>query len=741
MMGRTMIKKSICRAALFSYFINPLFYCSAVFTIAFVSFRFFLVSKFFVAGLGSSDLRNFFSAIPFASIVTVPLLVFRLRDFVKSDSMPFSPFSKYASLGFSAFCVFLLPVALLFSIPLSVGAFGIVEGGQIATGFAGICLFACASCSLAVFVFSAVQSQSVALIVSFALLFGTNFIDVVPLYLDVGRVLSFLCRKFGFSFAFDSFSKGILDSRSIMFYALSSCLWITLASFFENRRLGKKTSSLTKVLVALILIFVSIGSEKCFFRIDFTKSKLYSVSSTTKNLVAKIDEPLRITYFSSRELLDVYPQADDVLEFLKDISLSSSSISLTVKRISSRDDSQKIAEYGIRGQQVKSDKGTKTEYITVYSAILIQYLDKNSLIPFAASIENLEYDLCQRIRTLVFESGQRVYVVLGNNLSQETRYEFVEPWLTVRGFSVSVLDDLTLIPALDDCSPRDEIVVLGSKSLSAEQCAAIERAVMRGVPAVIATSPYSVDIENDWSISKNPGDNLIPALNSWGFAFAPSLVQDISCVPIVLESADGASEYQTMNYPLWVSALPQDGLSFGGTFFWASPIALYGSSRATISSSAYAWQQDESDSPAFPFVISPFTVQKSAKEAGKENGQFALCATTDSVSGFYQTGKTSARVTVVSGELFVDSVMTGYISSERAGDFRNFDFLVSELLRLSGNSDIALLMEKNGSSKQLFKITDEREFKSARFYVLFIHFALLPALLIGLFVFVQVKRK
>ena len=119
-----MIRKSICKAALFYYMIHPLFYFSAILTVIFVSFRFFLASKFFVIGAGTSDLRYFFSAIPYISIFTIPLLVFRLKNFIKDDSLPVSAASKFLSVSLAAFCAFIIPVILLFSVPVFVSFFG-----------------------------------------------------------------------------------------------------------------------------------------------------------------------------------------------------------------------------------------------------------------------------------------------------------------------------------------------------------------------------------------------------------------------------------------------------------------------------------------------------------------------------------------------------------------------------------------------------------------------------------------
>ncbi|MBR0100727.1 MAG: hypothetical protein IJP90_13600, partial [Treponema sp.] len=123
------------KSALFSYLIDPLFYVSSLLTILFCAFRFFFGSKFFVAGLGSTDLRPFFNSVPLISILTIPLLSLRLRPLLLDDSIPVKPFQRFFSLATASFTAFSLPLLLLISIPLSVSRFGSVEPGQCLAGF------------------------------------------------------------------------------------------------------------------------------------------------------------------------------------------------------------------------------------------------------------------------------------------------------------------------------------------------------------------------------------------------------------------------------------------------------------------------------------------------------------------------------------------------------------------------------------------------------------------------------
>ena len=94
--------KPLYKSALFSYLIDPLFYASSLLTILFCAFRFFFGSKFFVAGIGSTDLRPFFNSVPYISILVIPLLTLRLRPLILDDSIPLKPSSRFLSLNLAS---------------------------------------------------------------------------------------------------------------------------------------------------------------------------------------------------------------------------------------------------------------------------------------------------------------------------------------------------------------------------------------------------------------------------------------------------------------------------------------------------------------------------------------------------------------------------------------------------------------------------------------------------------------
>lgn len=722
-MGRI---KALYKYALFSYLIDPLFYVSSIIMILFCSFRFFFGARFFVAGIGSSDLRPFFNSVPYISILTAPLLALKLRPLVLDDSVPLGPLGRFLSLSSAGLTAFAFPVTLMLFLPLAVSRFGTVDMGQCAAGFAALFLYGFSSLALSLFLFARLASTALPLILSSLTLAAVNFIHLLPLYLRTGTILSLICRKVSFAWHFDSFSKGILDSRNILYYALVSLALILLSAGAEYRRLGKKIPAHRTILIVLIFALLSLSAQNLYLRIDISRGKRFTVSKTSRTLLAQLDGALRITYFRSTELKNLYPQTEDVADYLRDFCDAGREASLTLERA----DEEKLKALGIQGRQIRHSNGTRTEYVTVYSAVLLQYLDKSSIIPFVLSTRTLEYDLAQRLQNLVTQKDRKVYLLCGNGRELSESYFYVAPWLSSRGFSVESLSAPNVSEALRSLGGGDEIAVFGTSNLSHEQADLLAGAIERGAKAFIATSPYLTSIEDEWKITRPENDHVIPYLNSKGFAFEKALVEDISCYPLTMESGSGPeAEYATVNYPLWTELQSQRGAAQGATVFWASPLALYDGAEALLYTTSMAWLQKEAEGDdGSLFLTNPFLIPKSARESGAENGQFVV-------------GAKKGNISLVSDQFFLSSLMTGFISGEAGGDFRNYDYLAKELLSLRGDDELSSLMEKASPVNSLHKITLEEDFISERNRTIALMFAALPLFVAGVFTGTQIRRK
>lgn len=719
---------ALYRVALFAYLIDPLFYLASLVTVLFCAVRFFFMGRFFLMGTGSTDLRLFFTGVPYVSIVVVPLLVLRLRFLLGDDSLPVSPTARCSALTAAAFSAFAVPLVLLAAIPLCVSQFGSVDGGQVAAGFLGILLYAFAACALAVLCFARFfPSAAVSLVAGALALTAVNVLHFVPLYVSVGNAVASFCQAVGFAWHLDAAGKGIVDSRDMAFFLLVSFSAIMLAARAEFRRTGRTVSALTSLLLVLAVGFSAVAFSRLTVRADLTAARRFSLSAATRTLVRELAYPLRITYYRSPELKRLYPQVADVAEYLTTYCAQSPLLTLRFEK----PDGGKLSALGIQGQQIRTDTGTKTEFVTVYSAVLLQYRDQQTLIPFALTADTLEYDLTRRVQDLVTGRQKKVLLAAGNGRTIPADYGYVEPWLNALGFMTEVIEPGQIAEKTQSADPGTALVVFGSSALTRQESAAIERAVFGGMPALIATSPYAVALDDDWSVTKNRADTLVPVLNSWGFAFAPALANDIANVPLMLQSADADALQYTINYPLWLSLLPQEHTKRGLTLFWASPLVLYENAQPLLVTTPHAWPQTESTDPARPFLTNAFTVPKSAREAGAESTQLTVGAYCDgAVAGYYETGSAHARVAVIADQYCVHSGMTAFTANEQGADFRNYDFLALTLLRLRGDDALAALLDKAGANTTLWKIADPEAFVAARNRTVFVLFVLLP-LLIG----------
>ena len=283
---------------------------------------------------------------------------------------------------------------------------------------------------------------------------------------------------------------------------------------------------------------------------------------------------------------------------------------------------------------------------------------------------------------------------------------------------------------LKNLTADDTLILLGTKEISAQDSFLIQNSVEKGTKLFVATSPFHITIEDEWKISKIQNDLMVSYLNGKGFAFDNSLVEDISCYPLTMESGEGSNaEYVTVNYPLWVVLQNQKEAMQGLTVFWASPIVPYGDVEPLLFTTNLAWVQRPAQSASDDlFLTNPFTIPKSASASDSQPLQFIVAARDKNIS-------------LISDQFFVSSLMTGFISGESTGDFRNYDYLTKELLILRGENELAKLMQKSAPNKNLHKIVDEARFLSAKTVVLVINCLFLPLCILLIFIIIQVRRK
>jgi len=329
----------------------------------------------------------------------------------------------------------------------------------------------------------------------------------------------------------------------------------------------------------------------------------------------------------------------------------------------------------------------------------------------------------------------KVYLLCGNGMNFDSDYSYVIPWLDSQGFSCSILSPEHLPADLSDTGIP--LVVFGSSKLSDIEGSDIENFLLHGGKAFFAVSPFRIDISGNWGVSETVHDSVIRILSANGIEFGKQLVADSSCARITLYN-DKTS--QQLDYPLWITVLPQKLIPQGMTLHWAAPITFYNENvMPLILTSTRAWLLEKNASkPDSHFETNPllFTTE------GRQNmGNYVLgCVRNGPLEGIYNkiTGP-ATKIIVVSDQYFVNSLILGY--TQGPSDYQNLEALTTFILDLSGETELASLQNLGSTNFTLYKIRDQQKFKIIQRKVLVLQFLIIPIFyLLSGFFFILIRK-
>lgn len=750
MINTKYIKKQIsfplCHAA---------FYIAAIILSVSVSFNFFIRQQFF-AGNGTTDLTLFFSFIPYVSIIIIPALCFKTSEYNYENFVCASKIEKITGYFLSVFVEYFLMILFLIPACLTVNFFGTIDYGQMFAGFFCLLLYGAATISVCILINQIVNTNVIAFIVSSLILVIFNSAHLFTVYANLIEFIRNISKSISFAWHFDAASKGIVDSRDVTYFIGILFLFLYIDFLVLEKKAGKKWNkkdlSRNTAVFFIAVLFIANGS-RWYFRWDLSKNKTFSVSAYSKQLIKKVDEPIKITYYRSKSLSRLYPQVRDVSDFLKIYVSQSKKLNLVIKDPDNDENLKSLLEeYGVTSRQLRNVKNNSTEFVNVYSAITMEYNGNTECIPFIMSADSLEYDLDGRLKHLVTGKNKIVNIVVGNGLSIFDDYGFLIPWLNSQGIICNPLfiEDPNFANELYRC--EGPLLVIGDSEIKIDAAIAIEDYILsKKGNAILNISPFSVDIENDWSMTRNKNTNLVEMVENWGITFEESILGDISCSRITMMSEDENQQdflYQTntntqmINYPLWINIPSQENSKQGMTLFWPVKMSIAENVNPYIVTSPYSFDFEiDRNSPQKLIETNPFILQTVNIFDREKSQNVAVAEITGKLNGFFNmAGCDFTRVLVIPDPYFLNTLMTGYNGGEY-GDYRNFDFTANLLLRLNDEAELADLQDKINRNSTLYKISDVYTFVRLQMLTMFITMIFVPGLIIMLGVGVWLIRK
>jgi ABC-2 type transport system permease protein len=426
---------SIARKELDSFFGSPM---ALIFLGAFLAvtlFTFFWVEPFFARGL--ADVRPLFNWMPLLLIFLVAALTMRQWSEEQRAgtlemlmTLPVKPWQVVIGKFLATMGLVTLALLLTLPLPLTVEWLGPLDWGPVIGGYLAALLMAAAYAAIGLFVSSRTDNQIVALI-STGLLGGLIYLVGTNGVTDfVGNPWSSILRAIGTGSRFESIQRGVIDLRDLVYYLSIAAFFLALNTLsIESKRWshGARTrglrfnSQLAASLLGVNLLLLNTWLYPLQgLRVDLTEQQEYTLSQTTKDLLANLQEPLLIRgYISERSHPLLNPLRPSVDDLLREYEVAGDG-KVTAEVVDPASDPEIEAEaaqnYNIQPVPFQVADRYQNAIINSYFDILVRYGDQNVVLSFRDLIEvepqrdgtinvrlrNLEYDLTSAIKKTVY---------------------------------------------------------------------------------------------------------------------------------------------------------------------------------------------------------------------------------------------------------------------------------------------------------------------------------------------------
>ena len=264
------------------------------------------------------------SAIIFLFLLAIPILSMRIlaeeRKQRTDQLILTAPISvgkivlgKYLAMA----SVFMIPVLIMCVFPLYLQYFGTVPMGEAYTAILAFALYGLTCIAVGLFVSSITESQVIAAVLSFGILFVTYMISgIQDLISSTGNLLTQFLGVFDFQIRFSAMINGIFDITSVVYFVSVICLLLFLTTqSIQKRRYSVSVrnlsmgaySSITIVIVVGLTVVVNMIVGKLpakYTNIDVTSNQLYTITEQTEEILEKLTEDVTIYVISAEDRAD-----------------------------------------------------------------------------------------------------------------------------------------------------------------------------------------------------------------------------------------------------------------------------------------------------------------------------------------------------------------------------------------------------------------------------------------------------
>ncbi|MDR2795635.1 MAG: GldG family protein [Spirochaetaceae bacterium] len=505
-----------------------------------------------------------------------------------------------------------------------------------------------------------------------------------------------------------------------------------------------ETVIVTALSTAAIVLALLLGS-RLWFRLDLTAAKLYTISPASRHLADSLQSQIKISYFLSGKLRQLYPQPGEIIDLVREyVTYSNGKIRFTVRDPAKDGLEEDLQRLGIYPRQMQSVERNEATVSNVFSGILIEYMEKTDIIPFVFSLETLEYDLTSRIRALVSGKVREAGIILADSAKTfDKNYRNLTGMLQMSGYKIREITAGDEIP-----EGLSEVILIGGvDTLDETALSKIDGYIQGGgkVFFIIENFMFST-ATGSMDVIPLSDRGLLAMLRSYGVDVQTALVLDKSCLTITYQSAGqgGMPAIRLIRYPFWISVTREGGnpdhpvtSSFAGLdLFWANPLTLSTvdglEAAPLLSSTPDAWLMTRN------FAVEPGQAFLFTQEETETSGKKVLAA---ALSGrfppYFGYGDSydgaESRIVVIGNSEFLNDE---YLNSDR-----NLTFFLLAADWLANDDDIISIRSRATGTNRLDRILEPEKKSAAMAFARSLNIVIIPVIVLAFAIVSGLKRR
>ena len=308
-----------------------------------------------------------------------------------------------------------------------------------------------------------------------------------------------------------------------------------------------KNSFIIFSLVLLVgLVLLNLTSRDIFTRIDLTDNKMYSLSSSSKNIVSKLDDRLTMkVYFSENlpnELGNTRRYLQDILE---EYRAASDEINFYFHNPQSDKDLEEQARKdGIQPVQMQAIENDEMVVKKVYLGMVLLYEDKKEILPVIQTTTGLEYMISTKIKSLI-NANKKTVAFLNLDKNKEIKAETLSSQLNEHY-------NFRKINIGDDIPENVDVLLVSAAVDSIDQTTIdnLKKFINSGKKVFMAQSGINTDIQTQQANAIE--SNIFNFLKDYNLIVKKNLILDGKCGSVQVQERRGIFMMnRAMEYPFF----------------------------------------------------------------------------------------------------------------------------------------------------------------------------------------------